>query len=61
MDDDVVPVENATMFFDALRENKVPTTMHIYPTGGHGFALALHDAKLKNWTELLFGWLKTLD
>ncbi|MDF0717446.1 alpha/beta hydrolase [Muricauda sp. 334s03] len=61
MDDEAVPVENTTMFFDALRAQKVPTTMHIYPTGGHGFSLALHDEKLKNWIDLLFDWLDNLD
>ncbi|RIV30499.1 alpha/beta hydrolase [Flagellimonas lutimaris] len=61
MDDDAVPVENTTLFFDALRKHNVPTTMHVYPEGRHGFALALHDDKLKNWTNLLFDWLETLD
>ncbi|WP_421811652.1 alpha/beta hydrolase [Flagellimonas sp.] len=61
MDDDAVPVENTTLFFYALRKHKVPATMHVYPTGGHGFALALHDEKLKNWTNLLFDWLEDLD
>jgi len=61
MDDETVPVENTIMFFDALRSHNVPATMHIYPTGGHGFSLALHDEKLKNWTNLLFDWLKNLD
>ena len=61
MDDETVPVENTTMFFGALRAHKVPTTMHIYPTGGHGFSLALHDEKLKNWINLFFDWLENLD
>jgi len=61
MDDTAVPVENTTLFFEALRKHNVPAAMHIYPTGGHGFALALHDEKLKNWTDLLFDWLEALD
>jgi len=61
MDDDAVPVENTMLFFEALRKHNVPATMHVYPTGGHGFSLALHDDKLKNWTNLLFNWLETLD
>jgi len=61
MDDDAVPVENSIMFFDALREHNVPTTMHVYPTGGHGFSLALKDKKLKGWIELFFDWMANLD
>ncbi|WP_318308068.1 alpha/beta hydrolase [Flagellimonas crocea] len=61
MDDDAVPVENSMLFFEALRKHNIPASMHIYPTGGHGFSLALHDKGLKNWTELLLGWLDNLD
>jgi len=61
MDDDAVPVENSIMFFDALREHNVPTTMHVYPTGGHGFSLALKDKKLKGWIDLFFDWMANLD
>nr|WP_297784020.1 alpha/beta hydrolase [uncultured Allomuricauda sp.] len=61
MDDDVVPVENTTLFFNALRAHNIPTTMHVYPTGGHGFSLALTDEKLKNWINLFFDWIAHLD
>lgn len=61
MDDGAVPVENSIMFFDALREHNVPTTMHVYPTGGHGFSLALKDKKLKGWIDLFFDWMANLD
>ncbi len=61
MDDDAVPVENTILFFDALRKYNVPATMHVYPTGGHGFSLALKDEKLKGWIDLFFDWMATLD
>lgn len=61
MDDDAVPVENTTLFFEALRQHQVPATMHVYPTGGHGFSMALNDERLKNWMDLLFDWLANLD
>ena len=61
MDDDVVPVENTTLFFEALRAHNVPSTMHVYPTGGHGFSLALTDEKLKGWMNLFFDWIAHLD
>lgn len=61
MDDNVVPVANSMLFFEALRKHKVPTSMHIYPTGGHGFSLALHDEGLKGWINILFHWMDNLN
>ncbi len=61
MDDKAVSVENSILFFGALREHHIPATMHVYPTGGHGFSMALNDERLKNWMDLLFNWLATLD
>lgn len=61
MDDEAVPVENTILFFNALREVEVPATMHVYPTGGHGFSLALKDKKLNGWLDLFYNWMANLD
>ncbi|NAS12332.1 alpha/beta hydrolase [Poritiphilus flavus] len=61
VDDLGVPVENSLLFFEALKANKVPATMHIYPKGGHGFSLALSDPYLRSWTDRLLEWLETMD
>lgn len=37
--DNGVPVENALLFAEALRKNKVPFDLHIYEKGGHGMGL----------------------
>ena len=39
-DDDTVPVENSLFFALALRKEKVPFEIHIYPHGCHGLSLA---------------------
>ena len=59
-DDKAVPVENSLLFYTALVKNQVPTEMHIYPTGGHGFALGLQEAYLASWTDQWVGWLTNL-
>lgn len=59
-DDTAVPVENSLLFYTALVQHQVPAEMHIYPTGGHGFALGLNDPHLSTWTDQWAGWLKTL-
>jgi hypothetical protein len=34
--------------------------MHIFPTGGHGFGLALGKGSLESWTDLLVRWMRGL-
>lgn len=36
-DDTIVPPANSIMYYQALNKAGVPVTMHIYPTGGHGW------------------------
>lgn len=33
--DEVVPVRNSILYYDALKENGVPAELHVYPTGRH--------------------------
>lgn len=60
-DDNGVPVENSLLFYQALKDNGVSVTMHIYPRGGHGFSLARKDIHLRGWTERMFEWMESLD
>ena len=59
-DDRTVPVENSLLFYQALKDNGIPAEMHIYPTGGHGFGLALGKGYLETWTERLVDWMRGL-
>jgi len=56
-DDDVVPVENSIVFYQALRAARVPVEMHIYEHGPHGVGLARDDPELSRWPDLLAAWL----
>jgi acetyl esterase/lipase len=38
-DDTTVPVANSLMMFTALKAKAIPTEMHIFEEGGHGFGL----------------------
>jgi acetyl esterase/lipase len=55
-DDNVVPVENTLLFYQALLDNKVKAEMHIYPEGGHGFGLYNKTTK-DLWFDRLTNWL----
>ncbi|WDF56276.1 alpha/beta hydrolase [Mucilaginibacter sp. KACC 22063] len=56
-DDDVVPVQNTLMFYDALLKNKVKAEMHIYQSGGHGFGLN-NPREKQDWFASLTEWMK---
>lgn len=61
-DDDVVPPENSLVFFEALKKQKVPVEMHIYPKGGHGFSLAINiDKHTARWTQDCAAWLRWIE
>ena len=54
-DDKVVTVENSIQFYQELIRNKVPTEMHLYPKGNHGFVLSIPTDQ---WMQPLFLWMK---
>jgi acetyl esterase/lipase len=57
-DDKVVPVENSLMMFSALRAAKVPSAMHIFDVGGHGFgSLTDTGGPGRFWPQLFLDWL----
>lgn len=59
-DDAAVPVENSLLFYKAVKDKGVSATMHIYPKGGHGFGLGLHDEHLKDWGKQMIDWIESL-
>jgi acetyl esterase/lipase len=55
-DDKSVNCENSILYMEALKKNNVSVSFHLFPSGGHGFAM-----KKKNiddqWQFLLEQWL----
>ncbi len=58
-DDDVVPVENSILFFEAMKKAGVPGELHVFEHGPHGVGLAQTHAALSIWPTLLANWLRT--
>jgi acetyl esterase/lipase len=57
-DDRTVPVENAILMYQALRNAGVLAEMHVFEYGGHGFGLAPKDPVLATWTTLCESWMR---
>ena len=55
-DDPDVPVENSLMMFAGLRAAKVPSELHIFEKGGHGFGLGPPAEPVSQWPELFLRW-----
>lgn len=59
-DDAGVPIENSFLYYKALHQNKVKASLHIYPTGSHGFGFGLGKGSLDGWRDVLLGWMDDL-
>src|SRR5271165_6341802 len=59
-EDDTVHVENATVYFLALKNAKVPAELHIYAEGGHGYGLRRTALPVTTWPESVIIWLHTI-
>jgi acetyl esterase/lipase len=59
-EDDPVHVENATVYFLALKNAKVPAEMHLYAQGGHGYGLRRSELPVTGWPQLVEAWLHTM-
>jgi len=59
-EDDPVHIENAIVYFLALKNAKVPAELHIYADGGHGWGLRPTNQPVTHWPRLVDTWLHTI-
>jgi acetyl esterase/lipase len=59
-DDKGVPIENSLLYYQALHKNGVKASLHIYPTGGHGFAFGLGKGAVESWRSVLLAWMEEI-
>ena len=58
-DDDLVPAINGARYYQECNNHGVPASIHIYPTGGHGWGYhAYFDYHLEMLRELK-KWLQS--
>lgn len=56
--DDNVAAQNSLLLFLALKEQNVPSELHVYHTGGHGYGLRRTDQPVTAWPERCEAWLR---
>jgi acetyl esterase/lipase len=56
--DQPVPVENSLRFYEALHAAGVPTELHIYHNGEHGFGLKPGNGPTSEWPERVEDWMR---
>jgi acetyl esterase/lipase len=52
--------KNAPVYYMALADAEVPTELHMFSTGGHGFGIHPPDAPEAHWTDLATSWLESI-
>jgi acetyl esterase/lipase len=59
-EDDPVHIENAVVYFMALKNAKVPAELHIFAQGGHGYGLRRTELPVTAWPQSVETWLRTI-
>ena len=57
--DDPVKVENALFYFLALKKAGIPSELHVYPTGGHGYGLRRTEHFVTTWPDRAADWMRS--
>ncbi|QDU60345.1 Acetylxylan esterase precursor [Planctomycetes bacterium Pan216] len=55
--DDPITCESSAELFLALKRAKVPSELHVYPTGGHGYGLRPDWHRVTRWPRDAAAWL----
>ncbi|MBN9661546.1 MAG: alpha/beta hydrolase [Acidobacteria bacterium] len=59
-EDDGVRVENSLVYYQALKNAKVPAEMHIFAKGGHGYGLRPTELPVTQWPKMAETWMRGL-
>jgi acetyl esterase/lipase len=57
--DDPVRVENAVLYYLTLKQTGVPSELHVYPTGGHGYGLRRTEHLVTTWPDRTADWMRS--
>jgi acetyl esterase/lipase len=57
-DDTISSVDHSVIMYLALKRAGVPTELHVYASGGHGFGVRKSDQPCSTWTDRCSAWLR---
>jgi len=57
-DDKVTPASYCIEFFGLLQKHKIPSELHIYQQGAHGFDMGNEKCNCETWPGLFLRWLE---
>lgn len=61
VDDPSVPVDNTLVMFNALRARQVPTELHLFAEGKHGFGVRnVQGMPAALWPQMAMNWIASL-
>ena len=56
--DDWVKAESSILYYLALKQANVPSELHVFPSGGHGYGLRPSKHAVSGWPKLCEVWLQ---
>lgn len=59
-DDKAVPPLNSIVFYQALYAAGVSSSLHIFPSGGHGYTVNMKSGSAVMWPHIAIEWLKEM-
>ena len=60
-DDKTVPPVNSTLYYNALKAHGIEASMHIYPSGGHGWGIRDSFRYKAQWQDAVLAWLRRIN
>ena len=58
--DDKTYIDSSIFYYYALKEANVPVTMHLYPSGGHGYGVRNTGHTVNEWPHRVLSWLRDI-
>lgn len=58
MDDNGVPVRNSIEYYSNLVKYRIPSELHVFQKGGHGYGMSVGKGTQASWPELCLNWLR---
>ena len=56
-----VDQRNSLLFYQALVDKKIPSSLHTFPQGGHAIALRNNPGSTQQWVTLCESWLREMN